>query len=239
MNRPDQEPAFVLHARPYRETSQLLEVLTRHHGRVGLIARGSRRAKGSRSGLLQPFIPLLVGWRGRGELPVLAHCERHPDHDAALPPERLAVGLYVNELVVRLVPRGDVHERLFQHYARVLAELRHLDEVETALRRFEVQLLGELGYGMEWARDSETGQPVSADQLYCVEIERGPVPVASRQASDWCVSGASLQALESGRYVSQDQRRECRRLMAAVIRHYLGGAELKSRTLFAKDWKRP
>jgi DNA repair protein RecO (recombination protein O) len=230
------EPGYVLHSRAYRETSLLLEMLVGNGGRIGLIARGARRSKRSRNGLLQPFVPLLVAWRGRGELPVLTECERQPEQGASLPADRLALGLYLNELLVRLLPRGGEHERLFEYYSRALAELRELDDAEPTLRRFELQLLQELGYGMAFEYDAQSGQLVVPDGLYLVEIERGPVAIGKRLHSELCVSGASLLALAQGRFQDDQQRRECRGLMAAIIRHYLGGVAPRSRQLFKKVW---
>ena len=140
------QPAWVLHSRPYRDSSALLEILSAEYGRMGLIGRGTRRRSrgGSESALLQPFAPLLLSFSGRGELRTLTGVEA-AGAALTLRGERLFSGMYINELLVRLLHRDDPHPRLFALYGQALEALSEHDPVDGILRRFELVLLDELG----------------------------------------------------------------------------------------------
>lgn len=235
MNRVSQQAGFLLHRRDYRETSLLLELFTPDHGRVGIIAKGARRSRRGRAGLLQPFQPLLLSWARRGELGVLTDVERAPAPARPFGADRLALGFYLNELVLRLLPRDDPHPALFGHYRRALDEL---GAGEAALRCFEVALLTELGYGLELVRDRDTGAPLDAEGYYRYDIERGPTGVAEASDSPWVVSGATLLQLADGGQGGEQERQEGRRLMHRILAHYLGERPLRSRELFKKVWRR-
>ena len=166
LERIDLEPAFVLHARPWREASLIVEAFSRVHGRLGLVVRGARRPKSRIHGLLQPFIPLLLSWRGRGELATLTGVEAE---GGALPLAGSAaiVGFYLNELLLRFVHRHDPEPRLFDHYRATLGRVACEDDPEPALRIFEKRLLEAAGYALElearngFRRGDRTGRVVS------------------------------------------------------------------------------
>ncbi|MDX1569466.1 MAG: DNA repair protein RecO [Xanthomonadales bacterium] len=233
MNRVSDEPGFLLHRRDYRESSLLLELFTLNHGRVGVVARGARRSRQGRSGLLQPFQPLLLGWAGRGELGTLTEVDRGPGV-AGLVGSHLPYGFYLNELLMRLLPRDDPHPQLFHHYREALQSLAGED---ATLRRFEVVLLQELGYGLELTCDGQTGQPLDPDGHYRYELEKGPCAVADAADSPWVVSGATLLALAKGE-IPRDGHGESRRLMSRIMAHYLGDRPIRSRELLKKNWRR-
>ena len=229
MIRIEQQPAFVLHARPYRETSLLIEAFTREHGRVGLVARGVRREKSRLPrGLLQPLQPLLLGWSARGELGMLIGA------DAASAPlplagETLYAAMYVNELVLRLCGRNDAHEHAFAAYAECLAGLADVDaDPAWTLRRFERELLADIGYALALTHDVD-GAALDADARYAYDPDAGPVPRRNASALA-AVDGAALLAL--ARDEKPDARRlaQLRGLMRAVIRH-LVGADLNAWSL--------
>ena len=134
------ERGFVLHQRPYRDSSQLLECVTGAHGRMGLVARGSRRAATRQRALLQPFVPLKLSWIRRGDLGRLTHVEADgPSY--ALEGQRLLAGFYANELLLRLTARGDPNSDVFSCYSRCLAQLGEAPSVARTLRVFELELL--------------------------------------------------------------------------------------------------
>jgi DNA repair protein RecO (recombination protein O) len=225
------EPTFVLHHRPYRDTSLLLDVFTSEHGRVGLVARGARRASSPLRGTLQPFAPLLLSWSGRGELCTLTGAERGAV--GPVPAGRaLLCGLYVNELVMRFTHRNEPHRVLFAHYAATLAELGGSMDEQQVLRRFEKTLLEEVGFGLILDHDVERGEPVTADLSYAYVPERGPVRCTSPMDGVPIVRGATLIALDTGTGLEAGQSHEAKRLMRAVIEHHLAGRPLVSRTLF-------
>ena len=168
------QPAYILHSRPYRDSSVLLEVLTAEQGRISLVARGARRKTrgGSGGALLQPFIPLLLSFSGRTELKNLNATEA-AGRPFALPGERLFSGLYLNELLVRLLHRHDPHPHLFAAYGATLGALARDDEIDDVLRRFEFALLGELGYGFELNLDGASGEAVLPECWYHYHPDHG------------------------------------------------------------------
>ena len=228
--RVDGEPAYVLHAYPFRETSLIVDVFSRNFGRVAVMARGARRPRSALRGLLMAFQPLEVGWAGKGEVLTLMKAEWQGGQ-AVLGGEALFCGYYLNELLLHLLPREDAHEALFDHYARTL---RHFSTGvdQGALRLFEKALLQELGYGLTLEHDAE-GRPVHADALYVYEVERGPLPAPSAAGdSPWCVSGQTLLDLAAGQLATAQALAESKLLMRALINHYLAGQQLTTRRIF-------
>ncbi|MCE5233414.1 MAG: DNA repair protein RecO [Mizugakiibacter sp.] len=224
--RIDQQPAYVLHARAYRETSLLLECLTRDHGRVGLVARGVRRERARLARAeLEPFLPLALSWSARGELGTLVGAE------AAGAPQRLVgdallAGLYLNELVVRLVARQDAHPELFGAYALALGRLAGGEPLAWTLRRFERDLLDALGYGLQLACEAESDAPLRPDADYVYLPEYGPLPWRGQPGPR--VRGADLLALDADVAPDAEGLAALRRLMRAVIAAHLGGGELRA-----------
>ncbi len=223
------QPAYVLHVRPFRDTSAIVEALTAEHGRIALVARGARSAKSRWRGVLEPFRSLLISWSGRGEMQTLTGAE-----EAAvarrLRGEALVSGLYLNELMLALVERNDPHPEIFAAYSAAVRELSEGAATEPALRIFEKQLLEGLGYGLSLDRNALDGGPVEEDAVYHYVIERGAVP-ASEGESGVTVHGSSLLALHREELDNPSVRREVKQLMRIVLRHYLGGRVLRSREL--------
>ncbi|HET6906218.1 MAG TPA: DNA repair protein RecO [Rhodanobacteraceae bacterium] len=225
--RVESQPAYVLHARAWRETSLLLEVFSRDHGRVGLLARGVRsaRARITRA-TLEPFQLLSADWAGTGELPNLRAAE------AVGAPRRfvddaLLSGLYVNELLVRLIARADPHPALFARYAVLLEELATTDSLAWTLRRFERDLLGELGYGLQLEHEGESGEPLRSDAEYVYVPELGPVPAHSRQHGAMS-KGSALLALHEDVKPAHDDLAALRRVLRAVIASHVGEQGLRA-----------
>jgi DNA repair protein RecO (recombination protein O) len=224
--RIEQQPGYVLHARPYRETSLLLECLTREHGRLGVVARGVR---GERSRLrraqLEPFQPLALDLMLRGELATLTALE------AAAAPLRLIgdaglAGLYLNELVVRLTERQDPFPLLFDAYAQTLTRLALGEPLAWTLRRFERDLLEAIGYGLQLQYELETGEPLEPDAHYRYLVEQGAVRCAAGHAQ--ALRGGDLLALAQDRPPDNPGLKSLRDLMREVIRFHLGGGELRA-----------
>jgi DNA repair protein RecO (recombination protein O) len=221
------EHAFVLHQRPYRDSSQLLECLTAAHGRVGLVARGSRRARSPQRALLQPFVPLRLSWLRRGELGRLTHVEPEgPSY--ALEGQRLLAGFYASELLLRLTARSDPNPDAFSCYSRCLAQLAGPAHVARALRVFELELLGALGYGLELDADSATGEPLRGDASYVYELEQGLRRIERADPESDVYSGKDLLSLRD-RALDDDSLRTAQRLLGRVLRAHLGERPLKSR----------
>ena len=224
------EPAFVLHHHDYGETSLLLEMFSRQHGRLGLIAKGARRPKSPLRATLIPFQMLAVNFSGRGELPTLSNAESLAPA-ALLTGEALYCGLYLNELLMRLLHRHDPHEGLFQGYADALQGLATSANLESALRLFEKRLLDEIGYGLVLDHSVDDGRPVQAEAHYRYLPERGPV--AAKAGDDGIpVSGRSLLALAREQLDDETVRHEAKRLLRALLARQLGTRPLLSRRLF-------
>ncbi len=222
--------AYILHQRPYRDTSLLLEVFSREHGRLGLVARGARGPRARSRALLQPFQPLLVSWGGRGELGSMQAVES----DGAphfLRGATLYSGFYLNELLIRLLQRMDPHPELYVAYENALRMLN--DQTQRALRLFEKHLLDELGYGLLLDHEAHSGEAVEADAFYRYELESGPVRVAAGVKSGLTLSGASLLSLEAEDLADPQSLNDSKRLMRAALSLYLGERGLKTREVFA------
>lgn len=220
------DPGFVLHRRPYRDTSLLLELFTETGGRLGAVSRGARGARSPLKGLLQPFQPLLLSWGGRGELRTLTGAEA-AGRSLLLRGPALAAGFYLNELLLRLLQRHDPNPELYRAYGRALPRLAE-PGMEWTLRLFERDLLQALGYGLLLAETPE-GEPVQPQERYCYHLESGPVPGA---AGGLQLSGAALLALETGEAPGETEQGEVKRLMRAALQLYLGDRPLASRELF-------
>jgi len=225
------EDAFILHARPYQETSQILEVLGAQHGRVGLVARGARRPSSRWRSVLQPFLPLRLSWAGRGSLYTLRGAEA-ASFAVALDGVSLMGAFYLNELVLNFVRRGDPHTGLFIAYSQALAELRAGGDPEPALRRFELQMLAEVGYGLNLDHDVLNDVPLDPEALYEYRLEHGPVPAAAGGAA-LTLSGADLLAISRRELSSPGSLQAARRLLRSVLAHYLDGRTLKTRAVLA------
>lgn len=218
--RIEQQPAYILHARAWRETSLLIEAFTRDHGRVGLVARGVRRERSRLPrGLLQPLQPLLLDWVAKGELGTLVAAEV-ASAPFALAGERLLAAIYVNELVLRLSGRGDAHAHAFAAYADCLARLVDGHPGWT-LRRFERDLLADLGYGLPLETTAD-GAPIDPGTCYAYDADSGPV-LTSLEGRLPRVDGAALLALGADEPPDAERLAQLRRMMRHVLRHHLGG----------------
>ncbi len=231
----EEDLAFVLHTYPYSETSLIVEVLTRNHGRLGLLAKGAKRPRSPMRGVLLAFQPLLIKWFGKAELRTLARAEWR----AALPQlpgTGLLCGFYLNELLLKLTRRDDAHEALFDFYAATMMELRTApasgnasDQYGGLLRRFEFRLLKELGYAVSLAHDVQSGESIEASRYYEYLVERGPV--AARPGSTRLLRGQTLLDMLRGEYTDADTAQEAKHLMRSLLNYYLGGQPLYTRQL--------
>lgn len=228
------DDAYILHSYPYRNTSQLLEVFTRQHGRVGLIAKGARQASSPLYGKLQSFTRLQIQWPEKAELSTLYQVEAQDRHGSLLPVDKLLYGYYVNELLLKLLHRHDPHSELFDDYAATLHLLaEHFDEV--ILRYFELSLLENMGYGMNLEMDANSHEAVEPQANYQYIIEKGPIRLHVPAGETFAVSGDALLALATRSIKTDTQRREARLLMRMIIDHYLGDRELKTREMFRQQ----
>lgn len=225
--RVQDEPAWLLHHRPFQDASLILDVLSRGHGRLSLVARGSRSGKSRLKGLLRPFLPLQLSWVARSELGTLTGAEVR-GAPIALQGEALMGGYYVNELIMHLVHRHDPQPEIFVAYSTTIERLRGGRAVPPRLREFELELLRLLGFAIDLEQDAETAGPLEAGQCYEYRLEHGPVAVPERQGR-LVFSGAQLLAIRQRNFDDPDALRAAGRLLREVIAFHLGGKELKSR----------
>ena len=228
--RIDGAAAFLLHAHPYSETSLILDVFARTYGRVALLARGARRPRAALRGVLLGFQPLELSWFGGGEVKTLAKAE----WIGGLPllnGKCLLLGYYLNELLLKLMPREDAHAALYDAYADALAALARGAAEAAELRRFEKSLLRELGYGLALDREAGSGEPVRAERQYIYVAERGAVATDDNVGTA-TISGKTLLDLAADDYGDPRTLAESKLLMRQLVAHYLGGQPLQSRRVF-------
>jgi DNA repair protein RecO (recombination protein O) len=234
--RAEHEPGFVLHTYPYRETSLIVEAFTRRHGRTTLIAKGARRPRSAVRGVLLSFQPLGLSWSGNGEMRTLVGAE-WLGAASFLRGAGLMCGFYLNELLLRLLPRDDAHEALFDAYSAALAKLSSGEPQAAAqsavLRGFERRMLAELGYAPVLDRDAANGAAIAPGKWYDYEPERGPVETR-RVDGESVVSGRTLLDMAADNYDDTRTREEARRLMRTLIAERLGGQALHTRAVLAE-----
>ena len=224
-----EQPGFVLHSYPYKETSLIVDVFTRDHGRIALVAKGAKRPHSKLRGVLQTFQPLSVGWSGKAEVRTLTSAEWV---GGLLPLEKSALlcGFYLNELLVKLLARDDPHPALFDHYVSALNQLAHDEPAAIVLRKFERALLKESGVSGDWTICTATCNPLLAGLNYVVDPERGPRP--ARPADTWPqVAGKTLLDMEKEDYSDAATQMQSKFLMRFLLAHHLNGAPLNTRQI--------
>jgi DNA repair protein RecO (recombination protein O) len=223
------EPAFLLHHYAWRESSRIVEIFSRGHGRVSLFARGARRGKTALPSSLQPFGELLVSWSASGEAGQLSGAER-----SGAPPvltgDRLMSGFYLNELLIRLLPRHDPHPALYDAYAEVVAGLGEpAVDPGRGLRIFEKRLLEELGWGLDLACEAGSGAAIEPQRAYRYRIDGGAQAIDDVTNDPLVFAGASLISLACERLDDPDHLADARRLLRAALDRCLDGRPLRTR----------
>jgi DNA repair protein RecO (recombination protein O) len=228
--RRDAQPAFVLHTYPFRETSLVVETFTRNFGRVGLVARGARRPKSALRGLMMAFQPLLLSWAGKTELRTLYKAEWQGGIPQ-LQGRGLMCGFYLNELLLKFLAREDPHDTLFGVYQDAIAGLAQEAEPAAILRRFEKNLLKELGYALILDHEADSGRPIDPGKHYTYAIERGPLELDAGTESPMDISGQTLIDLNNNDFTDTVTLAQSKLLMRFLVNHYLGNQELLTRQL--------
>ncbi len=222
--------AFVLHSRPYSETSLLIDFFTEGEGKIRLLAKGARRNRSPLRGCLQPFTPLLIRWSGKGEIKTLINAD---PVSLALPLSGTVLysGLYLNELTARVIEFGTPYSSLFFDYLNCLQVLVGSERTpESALRQFELALLSYLGYGVDFLHCAGSGEPVSDTMTYRYREEKGFI--GSLVVDQLTFTGKQLRALADREFPDADTLKAAKRFTRMALKPYLGGKPLKSRELF-------
>ena len=231
--RVESEPGFILHTIPYRETSLLVDVFSLNYGRVRCVAKGFR--KPNKKGIAKTLFPYTehhFQWQGRGELKTLIQAEPI-QAPVFLKQEALFVGLYSNELLYKLLHQNDPHPSLYRFYHQFMSHLSASGLDQAELRRFEMLLLEELGYGLVLGSEADSGQAVSAEDLYYYIPDQGLKLLQDQTATNInAFSGADVLALSRGELEKPSVLRTAKQLTRQVIDFYLDGNELNSRELY-------
>ncbi len=225
------QPAFILQYRKYRETSLIMDVLTRDYGRVSILAKGVRKSKSKTAGLLQPFRSLAISYTGKSELKILTYVELFQS-GIALQGATVYSGFYINELIAFFLHKDDPHPEVFNHYLECLIDLSSQSTTEAAIRCFELNLLSNAGYGLQLDHDYQNNRQVEPLKNYLFDVERGPI-----EAENGLYSGASLRAISKRDFSDPQVCSEAKRLMRTVIDVNLQGKSLKSRAIIHKIFK--
>lgn len=229
--RVDLQPAYILHTRPYRDTSLLIDLLTPDYGRVTAVARGVRKAKTPKRQLLNPFSRLLVSWQGKTDMKLLTLFESD-NHFLFLTANHLYSGFYLNELLVRLLPEMDSHNGLFYAYEQSLSALQQGDEIEPLLRAFEFRLLEELGYGLDFTQDVRNHCAIQPAVFYECHVQEGFYSAAPDLPEELLLKGEVLLAINHGDYSQDATRLAAKKLARRLLKPLLGNRPLNSRALF-------
>lgn len=228
MNPTDQQAAYVLHSRPYRDTSLIVDFFTLEHGKISAVVQGARRPNSKLRASVQPFVPVQIAWRGRNDLKTLTQAEPVAAM-MFLKGNALLCGLYVNELLERLLQPFDGHPKLYVYYQYVLNELVAGNDIEGALRTFEHRLLDDLGVLPKLEQDCE-------QSIYFLQPDQGFIvanSVTDRNKA-LCFYGWQLSAIAVDDYAEVQVRRAAKRLMRNLIDRALNHKPLRSRELFQK-----
>jgi DNA repair protein RecO (recombination protein O) len=226
-----EQPAFVLHSYPYRETSLVIDVFSRDHGRLALVAKGAKRPHSALRGVLQTFQPLSLSWSGKSEMRTLTGAE-WVGGMLPLTGDALLSGFYVNELLVKFCAREDSHDSLFDHYVLTLTRLAHAEPAVQVLRSFERVLLRETGYAAALDRVAGTRQAVLPELAYVFEPERGVRPRSDTDPDQWpTFAGQALLDMERDDYRRPQTITQSKALMRFLLNIYLGGTPLNTRQI--------
>jgi DNA repair protein RecO (recombination protein O) len=231
ISKQDNQPVYVLHSYPFKETSLVVELFTRDFGRVAAVAKGARRPRSAMRGMLQSFQPLLGAWSGKLELKTLHSLEWYAGL-LMLQGEALMCGFYMNELLLRLLAREDAHEALFDDYGLTLKALAAApSDSANILRRFELRLLQQLGYAVPLTHNIKD-EAVLADAQYFYMPEIGPVSLQhDYQENGVQLSGKTLLDMDKDDYTDVQTQQQSKQLMRLLIAHYLGDKPLHTRQL--------
>lgn len=231
MQRVSLEKAYILHRRPYSNTSLIVDFFTEKYGRLSAIARSARGLKSRYRSKLEPFVLMLISFSGRGELKTLGDVEIS-QIPQTLSGKALLSGFYLNEILIRLLQREDPYFVLFESYHQALVQLRNAGSIEIILRRFEKKLLQELGFGLSFAVDCVSKESIDVNAYYRYLPEQGFQQVQDHFEEMNTFSGASLLALHQDRFEDVTCLKDAKRLMRLALYSYLGNKPLKSRELF-------
>ena len=225
----ENEIVYVLHTYPFKETSLIVEIFSKVHGRISIVAKGARRPRSLVRGMLQSFQSLQATWSGQGEMKTL-HSIDWCDALLQIEGDALICGFYINELLMRLLPKEDPHEKLFDFYHQTMEFLSMKNHLSVTLRRFELKLLQELGYELPLLND-ENGEPIKPNKIYNYEVAYGPSETKN-SSEGVSLIGKTLIDMAGDDYKDPTTEMQSKQLMRYLISHYIGEKPLNSKKLF-------
>ena len=228
----ENEPAYLMHQRPFSESSQIINLFSRHFGRVDVIAKGSKRPKSKFKSFLQPFLPILVSWSGRSQLKTLRSIDLNIKQKTTLPSKQLMSAFYLNELILSLLTTNDPYPELFDCYALTIDKLSDVDSSESVLRTFEINLLSQIGYAINFQTEAMSSNEIEAEQVYRFVVEEGFIRSNATTSHHSLIKGSIIKAIEKGDYSTSQILKAAKRITRESIKYHLSGKELNTKKVF-------
>ena len=223
------EPAYLIHQRPYSETSQIINLFSRHYGRVDVIAKGSKRPKSKFKSFLQPFSPILVSWSGRSQLKTLRSVDISSRKQPNVTGKHLMSAFYLNELILNFLTTADPYPDLFDTYSLAIENLSNADSSEIILREFEIELLTEIGYAINFQTEAMSSKKIEPNQSYRFIAEEGFVSSIASSARDALIKGSVIHAIDQRDFSDPETLRTAKRIARESIKYHLSGKELNTK----------
>ena len=233
----ENEPAYLIHQRPFSESSQIINLFSRHFGRVDVIAKGSKRPKSKFKSLLQPFMPILVSWSGRSQLKTLRGIDLNIKQKTTLPNKQLMSAFYLNELILSFLITNDPYPELFDYYALTIDKLSDVDSNESVLRTFEINLLSQIGYAINFQTEAMSSNYIDAEQVYRFVVEEGFIRSNTTTTHHSLIKGSIIKAIERGDYSTSQVLKAAKRITRKSIKYHLSGKELNTKKVFKSIYK--
>ncbi len=224
--RVELEPSYVLHSRPYRETSMIIYALTEQHGVIHLVSRGARK-KGNNN--LQPFTKMYLSWSGRGELVSLTKIE-HERSNYTRNFRAQVQCFYLHELILKLIPKLSPEPELFTLYEPTLDLMINNPSDEYVLRNFEMQLLAIIGHPLQLKYDYMNDEEIQPELFYRYDPDLGPTQINKQHAQWNVIKGTLLNHLDNNVLVDCSLS-EAKIFLRGLVKHYLQGKPLVTRQL--------
>jgi len=228
MTNNDWDECFLLHHRPHGETSLIVDVFTKKNGKMSFIAKGAKKPKSKFFGYLTPFTKLRITYTGRSELKTLTNIDRDFSESTNSLSKTSYSLLYINELLIRLLPKDAVHEDLFQLYESFLVKIHSGENIELTLRSFELDMLEMLGYGLDFENEIDKNQSIDINKNYSFIPERG-----FRESKNSNFSGKDIINIRL-RNLSEVSKKHLKHITQESIHFCLDGKNLSSREIFRR-----
>ena len=223
------EPAYLIHQRPYSEASQIINLFSRHYGRIDVNAKGSKRPKSKFKSFLQPFSPILVSWSGRSQLKTLRSVDISSSKQSNVLGKHLMSAFYLNELILSFLTTADPYPDLFDVYSLAIENLSSEDSSEIILREFEIKLLTEIGYAINFQTEAMSSKKIEQNLLYRFIAEEGFVSSATSSARDKLIEGSVIDAIGQRDFSDPKTLRIAKRIARESIKYHLSGKELNTK----------